>query len=77
MTEPNKFQITYIRRIVWWKRPWHWIRLKPTKFVTVYQDAEITSMSVRDDGEGIILDVDMVVPRQITTVHVSSELKIP
>lgn len=44
------FTLTVKRRVVWWKRPWFWLRRKPTSFSGTYTDVVFDEMHVTDDG---------------------------
>jgi hypothetical protein len=54
------YTITTISTVTWWKRPWCWIRRKPTKTVTVFDDVQINSMRINADGS---VALDFTAPR--------------
>lgn len=42
--------VTVRYRAKWWKRPWLWIRRKPTLFEWVYEDVQFSPIEIREDG---------------------------
>lgn len=51
----RRFSVTSTWKAKWWKRPWLWLRRKPTKATVRYEDCKITSISYDLDG-GVSVD---------------------
>lgn len=68
------FTITNSWCVPWWKRPWYWLRRKPTKVEITYRECEVKSIHVLEADEATVVSFDIRVPPQCNEIDVYSDL---